>query len=142
VPRMKRSRKIAIWLITLPICVIGVWSILAWFGVFDTAPYSITQSVNLAPGQIAMVGIRSDQTAMVGYEYFVLISDHVYSPTELRRYFHRSIFSAGTGAFTIEKDSPSELVIRCRPNCGITKDIIETQEFSKGNIKIRYVGFP
>jgi hypothetical protein len=142
VPRMKRSKRIAKWLAIALICAIGIWGILAWLGVLDTAPYSVTQSVVLSPDRIAMVGLRSDEAAMIGYEYFVVIGDHVYSPSELRRSFHSSVFSTGLGSFTLEREGPNQLLIRCAANCSITKDIVEIQKFSKGDIAIRYVGFP
>jgi hypothetical protein len=112
-------------------------------GNLDRGRFEILRTVKNTENIIAIVAKRSDDQAMSGDQYFVFLADHVYSPTELRSALHRShlIFNADRDGLKVDWRGPHDLVIEC-DSCGITKEGVNEQQFSSGNIKIQYLNFP
>jgi hypothetical protein len=65
-------------------------------GYFDHGQFEVKQTNWSSSGRVAMIAERSDHEALGGLDYFVLIGDHVFSPTELRfaYYSHDVAFAA------------------------------------------------
>ena len=113
-------------------------------GVADSETVKIIQAEWASPKRVAMLVERSDHAALSGNTYFVFVGERIYSVPELRKrlYGLPNVFKVGLGeGLSIGWSAPDELSITCS-NCGITKEIIESQKFSEGNIRVRYVRFP
>jgi ABC-type branched-subunit amino acid transport system permease subunit len=137
-----RNRVLAFGLVAV-ICAIAVWLVMAFTGVLDSGKFEIVQSETISPNHIAMLAVRSDNSALTGATYFVVIDNHLYSAKELKETFYssRPVFVAGRDGLHIHASSSNVLVIECK-GCGITKDLFEKQRFEDDGITIRYVGFP
>jgi hypothetical protein len=124
-------------------CAVSIWLVLAFTGALDSGKFEIIQSLTISQDHVAMLVRRSDNTALSGDTYFVVVDDHIYAPKELKRAFYSStpLFVAGRAGLMIHADGPNLLTIECR-SCGLTKDLIEKQRFSFKGITVRYVGFP
>ena len=87
-------------------------------GYFDHGLFEIKQTEwsPSAPRRVAVVAERSDNEAMSSDVCFVLIGDHVFSPTELRRAYHSDavVFAAASNCLTISWSDPHHLVLSCR----------------------------
>ena len=83
-------------------------------GYFDQGRFEIKQFQPSTANQVAMVAERSDDEALGGLDYFVLIGDHLFDPAELRHAYHSNsvVFSAVSNCLTLHWDGPSRLVIR------------------------------
>jgi len=103
----------------------------------------IVQTEVSSARKIATLVRRSDHQALNGDTYFVFVSDREFSVLELRKklYAFDPVFRAGRDGLSISWASPQELIIKCL-DCGITRDLMEKQRFSQGNVAIRYAGFP
>jgi hypothetical protein len=144
VPRMKSHKRRLIWaFLVVAACAIFIWLALAFTGVLDSGRFEIIQSLTFSSDHIAMLARRSDNTALSGDTYFVVIDNHLYAAKELKRAFYssRPLFVAGRAGLMIHADAPNVLTIECK-SCGLTKDLIEKQQFSFNGLTIRYVGFP
>ncbi len=141
---MKSRRHFLIWTsVVIALCAIGVWLALAFLGILDSGKFEIVQSQKVSEGHIAMLARRSDNTALSGDTYFVVIGSHLYTGRELKRAFYssRPVFVAGRPGLDIYSATANVLTIECK-DCGITKDLIEKQRFSDNSVIVRYVGFP
>jgi hypothetical protein len=138
-----RKRIFILGLLAAVVSAICIWSGLAFMGVLDSGKFEIVQSETISPNHVAMLARRSDNTALSGDSYFVVIDSHLYSASELKRSFHssRPVFVAGRAGLDILVTTPGILTIECK-DCGIAKDLIEKQRFSDNGIIVRYVGFP
>jgi hypothetical protein len=122
---------------------ISIWFALAFMGILDRGKFEIVQSQVMSPDRIAMLARRSDQTALSGDTYFVVIGKHLYDAKELKGAFYssRPVFVAGRAGLDIHATAANVLTIECK-NCGITKDLVERQRFSDDGITVRYIDFP
>jgi hypothetical protein len=120
-----------------------VYLVFLWRGVFDSGTFEVKQNLASSQGKVAILARRSSVEALSGNEYFVIISDHLNSPVELRRALHSSlpVFIADRDGINLEWIGPNELLIRCE-NCGITRERIEVQKSFYNGSTIRYTGFP
>jgi len=139
-------RAIGVAMITIIACVATswyVWSVLTFHGASDSDIVEIVQTQASSSHRVAILVRRSDHRALSGDTYFVFVNDRSYSVQELRKslYSLRPIFKAGRDGITLRWTGPNELTIECQA-CGITKDLIETQIFSKDGVGVRYFGFP
>lgn len=142
--RVKSRKRRFTWVFLLVVvCAIALWLALAFLGVLDSGKFEIAQSQIISQNHIAMLARRSDNTALSGDTYFVVIGNHLYTSSELKRAFYssRPVFVAGRSGLDIYSAAPNVLTIECK-DCGITKDLVEKQRFSGDGIVIRYVGFP
>ncbi len=62
-----------------------------------------------------MIAERSDHEALSGDVFFVLIGDHMFSPTELRSayYENRVIFAADADCLSVRWSNPHNLAVMC-----------------------------
>jgi hypothetical protein len=126
------------------LCVaVGLFFFLDFRGNLDRGNFEVLRTVKNSENSIAIVAKRSDHEALSGDWYFVFVADHVYSPKELRLAVHRThmIFRADRDGLDVRWAGPQELVIECK-DCGITKGDIDEQQFSSGNVSVRYLNFP
>lgn len=112
-------------------------------GYFDHGQFEVKQ-VQWSPAkQAAMVVERSDQQALSGYTYFVLIGDHVFSPSELRHEYHSSavVFAAANSCLDLHWQEPTKLVIACNGH-SVTREQIDVEKSQSGGIAILYDNIP
>ena len=90
-----------------------------------------------------MVVERSDQQALSGYTYFVLIGDHVFSSTELRHEYHSSavVFAAADSCLNLHWQGPATLVIACEGK-RLTREHIDIEKNQSGGIAVLYENIP
>ncbi len=141
---MRSHKRRLIWAIIVAVaCAVSIWLALAFTGVLDSGRFEIIQSLTISQDHIAMLIRRSDDTALSGDTYFVVVDNHLYGANELKRVFHSSkpLFVAGRAGVVIHANAPNVLTIECR-SCGLSKDLIEKQKFSTQGIIVQYVGFP
>ena len=93
-----------------------------------------------ASRRAAVVAERSDHDAMSSDIYFVLIGDHVFSATELRRAYHSDdvIFAAASDCFSVSWSDPHHLLISCR-NGTIDSAHIDARKTRTDDVMITYV---
>jgi hypothetical protein len=101
---------------------VGVALAIGWYmlfhGYFDHGLFEVKQA-EWSPSpqrRVAVVAERSDHEALGGLEFFVLINDHVPSPTELRFANHSDgvIFSAESNCLSVSWMDSHHLLISCR----------------------------
>ncbi len=112
-------------------------------GYFDHGQFEVKQ-VRWSPAkQAAMVVERSDQQALSGYTYFVLIGDHVFSPSELRHEYHSSavVFAAANSCLNLHWQGPSTMVIACNGK-GLTREHVDVKKNQSRGIAVLYDNIP
>jgi hypothetical protein len=88
---MKSHRHFLIWTsVVLAVCAIAIWLALAFLGILDSGKFEVVLSQKVSDGHIAMLARRSDNTALSGDTYFVVIDSHLYTARELKRAFYSS----------------------------------------------------
>ena len=117
--------------------------LLLFRGYFDRGHFEVTNTDYSSSKQIAVVAKRSDSEALNGDAYFVFISDHKPSVTELRRTYHSAavIFSADESCLSVHWKSATELVVTCADS-SIKSSHIGIQEHRRGGIVISYINVP
>jgi hypothetical protein len=115
-----------------------------WFhGRFDRGKFEIKQ-VQWSPSKrVAVLAERSDEQALGGLTYFVLIGDHLFSPAELRLAYHSNagIFAATNTCIDLRWEGPSKLIISCR-GAAIDPGDIDVQKHHSGDTAISYENIP
>jgi hypothetical protein len=108
-------------------------------GYFDHGQFDVKQVQWSSDKQAAMVVERSDQQALSGYTYFVVIGDHVFSPSELRHEYHSSgvVFAAADSCLDLHWRGPTELVIACDGQ-RLTRERIDVEKNQSGGITVLY----
>lgn len=93
-----------------------------------------------SPRRVAVVAERADHETMSSNVYFVLIGDHVFSTTELRRAYHSgdAIFAATNDCLSVSWRDSHHLVLNCR-NGRIDPAHIHVRKPTTGDIEISYV---
>jgi hypothetical protein len=112
-------------------------------GYFDHGEFEVKQVQWSSAKQAAMIVERSDQQALSGYTYFVLIGDHVFSPSELRREYHSAavVFAAADSCLDLHWQGPTKLVIGCNGQT-MTREHIDVEKHESGVIAILYDNIP
>jgi hypothetical protein len=112
-------------------------------GYFDRGQFGVEQAQWSSPKQVAVVAKRSDQEALDGYTYFVVIGDHLFSPAELRLAYHSNavVFAAASSCLTLRWEGPNKLVVGCTES-SIRPDHIDVQKQHRGGIAIEYANIP
>ncbi|MGB7846765.1 MAG: hypothetical protein WBL63_14200 [Candidatus Acidiferrum sp.] len=115
---------------------------LLFHGYFDHGLFEIKQ-VEWSPSpprRVAVVAERSDHNAMSSYTYFVLIGDHVFSPTELRMAYHSDdvTFAAAADCFSVNWRDPHHLLVSCRSGT-IDSAHIDVRNTRTDDVLITYV---
>lgn len=134
---MRALRVIAIFAV-----VVGILGYGLFLGYFDRGKFEIKQSEWSPSGKVAIVAERSDDQALGGYDFFVLISDHLPSSRELSRAYHSDapVFRAANDCLRIKWQEANQLEIACN---GLFKPgEINAQKTHSGNIDITYRNIP
>jgi hypothetical protein len=101
---------------------VGVLLVTAVYGLFhgyfDHGLFEIKQ-VEWSPStprRVAVVAERSDHEAMNSDIYFVLVGDHVFSASEMRRAYHSDdvVFAAGNDCLSVRWTDPHRVTVSCR----------------------------
>lgn len=136
---MRNDSKILMIIVGL-VLIFGVGLLYGLFhGYFDHGLFEVKQVQWSSAKQAAMVVERSDQQALSGYTYFVLIGDHVFSPSELRHEYHSSavVFAAADSCLNLHWQGPTTLVIACNGK-SVTREHIDVEKNQSGGIVVLY----
>jgi len=137
---MSKPRMIGVGLV----CALGLALVaIAWalfHGYLDRGRFEVKETSWSSSGLVAVVAERSDREALSSYVYFVLVGDHVFSPSELRAayYRHRVVFAAASDCVRIRWSDTHNLMVMCN-NGAIDADHIELQQRKTGDVAITYV---
>jgi hypothetical protein len=119
----------------------GVGAVYALFhGYFDHGQFEIKRFQWSPTGQVAMVAERSDNDALGGLDYYVLIGNHLFTPVELRHAYYSDavVFSAlCDDCMRLTWEGTNRLTIGCQGPT-IDSDHINSQKKQIGNIAISY----
>lgn len=110
-----------------------------WRGYFDRGRFELLSAEWSDSHRLAMVAKRSDDSPLDGDQIFVLVSDHIFSPTELRHALHGPtvIFSADRDCLSVRWTDTHHLVISCQGE-PITDGEINRQRFQSNEIAVSY----
>ena len=108
-------------------------------GYFDHGWFEVKQTQWSPSHQVAIVAERSDHDALGGLTYFVLISDHVLSPNELRREYYSDavVFGATATCLQVEWESSTTLSIKCDGSV-VDGDHIDVQKRLSDEVNVSY----
>lgn len=136
---MKRALKISIVGGGAVLLLSVAFLYMLFHGYFDPGQFEIKQYQLSSRNEVAMLAERSDQRALGGPEYYVLIGDHLFTATELRHAYYGNavVFNAASNCLALHWDSPNELTIRCNGS-NIDRNHINSQRLRFGNIAISY----
>lgn len=136
---MRRKSKIVLGAIALLTCVFAALVYFLFNGYFDGGLFEVKQTVWCSPKQVAIVAERSDNAALDGYQFFVLIGDHVFSPAELKHLYHSDapVFSAAAECLNLRWESQTSLIIECEGGV-VDWRHINSQEWKRDRIEISY----
>jgi hypothetical protein len=118
---------------------LGVAVYALFHGYFDHGQFEIKQAQWSSSGHVAMLAERSDQQALGGLTFFVLIGNHLFSTAELRL---ARIFAAASDCINLRWENPNKLVISCQGSSPIDPGLIDVQKLQSGNIAISYENIP
>ena len=136
------SKNIALVIVRVVVC--GGGLIYGLFhGYFDHGRFEVKQAQWSPAKQVAIVVERYDQEALSGYTYFVLIGDHVFSPSELRHRYHSSavVFAGADSCLNLHWQGPTTLVISCNGQA-MPREHIDVEKHQSGGIAILYDNIP
>ena len=128
------------------IFLLGLLLAIGWYflfhGYFDHGLFEVKQA-EWSPSpqrRVAVVAERSDHEALGGYEFFVLINNHIPSPPELRFGNHSDdvIFSAGSDCLRVSWMDSDHLLISCRDGT-IDSAHINVRKERADDVSITYV---
>jgi hypothetical protein len=119
------------------LCVFGY---LVFHGYLDKGIFQIKQVQQSSSGHLAMLAVRSDNNALGGLTYFVLIGDHVFSPNELKHAYHSNVpvFDAMATCLDLRWEGSNSLVVTCNDSY-VNRESINVERVKDGNIAISYV---
>ncbi len=126
---------------------VGAVAILAmafWYalfhGYFDPGDFEIKQFQWSSANQVAMLVERSDNEALGGLDYYVLVGNHLFTPDELRHAYHSDavVFSALSTDLTLRWDGPNRLIIGCNGPY-LEQRHINVEKKQSGRVSISYV---
>ncbi len=109
-------------------------------GYFDHGHFEIKETSWSPSARVAMVAERSDHEALGGLEFFVLVGDHVFSPTELKfaYYSHDVVFAAADDCVGVRWIDPHHLEVMCHGRC-VDSDHINVHKRQVRDVAITYV---
>jgi len=140
---MNKTKKLAVG----AICALGVALVLIVFalfhGYFDRGKFEVKEANWSSSGRVAMIAKRSDHEALSGDVFFVLIGDHMFSPTALRSayYENRVIFAADADCLSVRWSNPHNLAVMCSDG-SIDPRHIGVRKRQNGDVAITYVNVP
>jgi hypothetical protein len=135
----KVTKRTIIVVFASAITVFAVLVFALFHGYFDHGLFEVKQSRWSPTNRVAMIAERSDHEALGGLDYFVLVGDHVFSPSELRHAYYGDviIFSAESPCLTLNWKSPAQLEIDCEGDI-VNVDHINLQKHQSGDIIVSY----
>ncbi len=140
---MRKTIKIVLVIMCTAAVSLGMAVYALFHGYFDHGKFEIKQARWSSSKQVAVVVERSDQEALSGYTYFVLMGNHLFSPAELRHAYHSDavVFAAASNCLDLHWESSSKLVVSCD---GSTVDLnhIDAQKQQSGGITVSYENIP
>jgi|SRR3954462_14541004 hypothetical protein len=142
---MSRARKfLLVALVALVFC-IGFAAVtrLLFRGYFDRGLFEIKQAQWSDSKHVAVLVKRSDDEAMNGDVYFVLVKDQIPSSSQLRLFYHSDepVFAADSDCLILQWKNANELVIRCKDQ-SVKVDDIEVEKHQIGDVRILYENIP
>lgn len=140
---MTKTTKVVLVVMCAAAVSLGTIAYALFHGYFDHGQFEIKQAQWSSSKQVAVIAERSDQEALSGYTYFVLIGNHLFSPTELRHSYHSDavVFAAASSCLTLHWESPRKLVVTCNGSA-VDLNHIDVQKGQSGNIAISYENIP
>lgn len=140
---MSISRRTTASILGLVITAFAVILYSLFHGFFDHGQFVLEQVESSPSKQVAMVARRSDDEPLDGDVYFVLIGEHVFSPTELRRayYSEKVIFATSNSCVRLRWQGAAALDVSCS-NSVITPKQIDSQSRQSGRVSIWYEDIP
>jgi hypothetical protein len=121
--------------------ILGIYGL--FHGYFDHGKFEIKQVQWSPSNRVAIVAERSDQEALGGLTYFVLVGNRLFSPAEIRHAYHSNavVFAATSSCMTLRWDSPTRLVVTCN-GTQLDRAFIDAQKRQSGGIAISYENIP
>jgi hypothetical protein len=139
---MSKSKSVIVGLVCgLSVALVAAAFTFALFhGYFDHGQVEIKETNWSPSARAAMVAERSDHEALGGLDYFVLIGDHVFSPTELRFAYHSDdvAFAAADNCLGVRWIDSHNLEVMCRDR-PLDSSHISVRKRQVGNVEITYV---
>jgi hypothetical protein len=139
---MRRSVRVSLKVLIVLILAVTV-VFLVFTGHFDGGKFEVIETSWASPKLVAMVARRSDNEALSGDQYFVLVGDHPFSARELRHayYHHGLIFRAGSACVTTSWKDARNLVVSCHDG-SIEAGAIAVEQLKKADVGVSYVNVP
>ena len=137
---MRKTKSIFVG-VACAVALVAAGLIFALFhGYFDHGQFEIKETNWSLSARVAMVAERSDDQALGGLDYFVLIGDHVFSPTEMRFAYHSDdvAFAAVDNCVSVRWIDSRNLEVRCRDRSLNSRDI-NVRKRQLGDVAITYV---
>ncbi|NYF78151.1 hypothetical protein HDF17_000438 [Granulicella arctica] len=137
---MRRYTKVLAAIACL-VAILLVWGIYGLFhGYFDHGQFEVKQVQWSSSKQVAILAERSDQEALGGLTYFVVIGNHLLSPAKLRHAYYSNavVFAATNTCLTLHWESPNRLVVACNGSY-LDQEYIDVEKRQSGEIAISYV---
>jgi hypothetical protein len=137
---MRKIKSILVGVACAVVLVATVLIFALFHGYFDHGQFEIKETNWSPSARVAMVVERSDDEALGGLNYFVLIGDHVFSPTELRFAYHSDdvAFAAADNCVSVRWIDSGNLEVRCRDR-SLDSRHINVRKRQVGNVAIAYV---
>jgi hypothetical protein len=123
------------------VAILAMASLYALFhGYFDHGEFEIKQFQWSSANQVAMLAERSDNEALGGLEYYVLVGDHLFTPAELRHAYYSDavVFSTSSNDLTLRWDGPNRLFIGCNGPY-LEQGDINVEKKQSGRVSVFYV---
>lgn len=136
---MNMVQKIAVILgcTVTAVLVITVWAL--FHGYFDRGNFQVIRVTQSPQNLFAIVAKRSDNEALSGYQYFLLVEDHVLSENQLRHAYYSNdvIFRSDENCLQVRWNGPNQLVVT---SCGqlVQDGQIAVEKNRLGNVQISY----
>ena len=113
-------------------------------GTRDQGVFAVQSQANGESGRRSFVVERSDNAALSGNTFYVMVSDHLPNRGEMSAALHQGhvAFAVGRGGFITRWKGVDSLEVVCEANCPIYAEIVETRLNRFEGVEIRYVGFP
>ncbi len=137
---MKKVKTVAV-LVTCGAVTALLSAVYMWFhGAFDPGKFEIKQMQWSSSNHVAVIAERSDQQALGGLTYFVLIGNDSFTPVELRRAYHSDavVFATTNNCLTLHWQSPNRLVVACN-GAYLDQEYIDVEKLQSRGVTISYV---
>ena len=135
-----QTRRLILGLICGVALVAAVFTFALFHGYFDHGQFEIKETNWSPSARVAMVAERSDHEALGGLDYFVLIGDRVFSPTELRSAYYSDdvVFAAADNCLSVRWIDSRNLEVMCRDR-SLDSRHINVRKRHAGDVEIKYV---